>query len=98
MWDNDNWAKAHLLKRHPDTSTQEAWEVVFEVGGVALVSPDQYRYPPFRRYWMIGKTRAGTKLLVAWEQWRGIKNLVTAYPSNEEQVRLYETKIKRTKR
>ncbi len=46
---------------------------------------------------MIGLTKQGKQLLIAWEQWRGIKNLVTAYPPNEEQVRTYEAKIKRTK-
>ena len=54
MWDNCDWAKAHLSKRHPDVTIEEAWEVVFDVGGTVLVSPDQYRYPPYRRYWMIG--------------------------------------------
>jgi hypothetical protein len=96
MWDNDDWAKAHLEKRHPDVSTQEAWDVVFEEDSEALVSPDQYRYPPFRRYWTIGQAKTGKRLLVAWEQWRGIKNLVTAYPPSEDQVRVYEEKIKRT--
>ena len=98
MWDNDEWAKAHLRKRHPGTSTQEAWDAVFEVGGVTLVSPDQLRYPPYRRYWMVGVTKKGKKLLVVWEQWRGVKNLISAYPPSDEQVRMYETKVKRSKR
>lgn len=98
MWNNDDWAKTHIRKRHPEVSTAEAWEVVFEVKGIALISPDQYRFPPYRRYWMIGNTHAGKTLLVVWEQWRGIKNLITAYPPNEEQVRAYETKTKKTKR
>ena len=87
MWDNDDWAKNHIKKRHPGVSTEEAWEVVFVVKGVPLVSPDQFRFPPFRRYWMIGQTRTGKKLLVVWEQWRKTKNLITAYTPNDEQVR-----------
>ena len=96
MWNNDGWARTHLKKRHPEVSIEEAWEVVFVLGGVILVSPDQLRYPPFRRYWMIGTTKSEKLLLVVWEQWRGIKNLITAYPPNKEQVRTYETKIKRS--
>jgi hypothetical protein len=98
MWDNENWAQAHLAKRHPGISTKEAWETVFENKGIILVSPDQYRYPPFRRYWTIGHTNAGKKLLVVWEQWRGVRNLITAYPPSREQVRAYETKTQKIRR
>jgi hypothetical protein len=98
MWNNDDWAKAHLAKRHPDVSTAEAWEAAFEGQGAVLVAPDQIRYPPFRRYWLIEKTRAGRRLLVVWEQWREVKNLITAYPPSEEQIKVYEAKTKKIRR
>lgn len=98
MWNNDEWAKAHISKRHPGVTTEDAWEIVFLLKSFPLVSPDQYRFPPFRRYWTIGRTTKGKELLVVWEQWRGTKNLITAYPPNEEQVRAYDAKTKKAKR
>ena len=97
MWDNDEWAKAHIKKKHPDVTTEEAWEVVFESGARTLISPDQLHYPPYRRHWKIGKTFSGKLLLVAWETWKEKKNLISAYPPNERQVEVYERQIRRIK-
>jgi uncharacterized DUF497 family protein len=96
MWDNAEWAQAHIKKKHPDVSVDEAWEVVFDSEG-KILSPDQLNYPPYRRYWKVGKTKNGKLLLVAWEVWREKKNLISAYPPNEGQVKAYESKIKKTK-
>ena len=102
MWDNQDWAKSHLRKRHPETdpevAVREAWELVFVTRSIPLVSPDQYRFPPYRRYWTIGRTVSGKLLLVVWEQWRAEKNLITVYSPNTEQVGAYETKIKKNKK
>jgi uncharacterized DUF497 family protein len=62
-----------------------------------ILSPDQLHYPPYRRYWKVGKTRQGKLLLVAWEVWREEKNLISAYPPSEGQVKVYEAKIKKYK-
>jgi uncharacterized DUF497 family protein len=97
MWDNAEWAQAHIKKKHPNVTVQEAWEVVFEWEGKSLISPDQLHYPPFRRYWKIGKTKAGKLLLVAWEVSRETRNLITAYPPSEGQVKAYESKVKKYK-
>ena len=95
MWTNSDWAQKHIQKKHSGVTAEEAWEVAFESEGRILLSPDQLHFPPYRRYWKIGKTKAGKTLLVAWEVWREQKNLITAYQPGEGQVRAYEAKIKR---
>ena len=97
MWDNAEWAQAHINKKHSGVSVAEAWEVVFEFEAKTLVSPDQLHFPPYKRYWKIGKTKAGKLLLVAWEIWKEKKNLITAYPPSEGQVKAYESKVKKFK-
>jgi len=97
MWDNAEWATAHIRKKHRSVSVEEAWEVAFESDGKILLSPDQLHYPPYRRYWKIGTTSRGKQLLVAWEIWRAEKNLITAYPPGPEQVRAYEEKVKKSR-
>lgn len=92
-WDNEDWAAKHIAKH--GVTTQEAWEVVFENPGVVFQAPDQLRYPPFRRYWTISKTRAGRLLVVFWERHREVKNLVTAFEPSQERIAIYERQKKR---
>ena len=92
MWDNEDWAARHIRKHR--VKTQEAWEI-FERCSSALMAIDQLRFPPYRRYWTVGYTLAGRRLLVIWEQHREICNLVTAFEPDEEKVRLYERKSKK---
>lgn len=96
MWDNENWAKNHI-KKHKVT-VREAWEVVFEVKPrpIPLKSPDQLNFPPYTRYWLIGKTKKGRVLFVAWEKHRETLNLITAFEPNKQRIELYE-KIKKKK-
>ena len=89
-WVNESWAMVHSAKRHPDVSTQDAWEVAFEdSSAVAIVSPDQLRFPPMRRLFTIGKTKLGRELFVVWEEYKG-KHLITAYPPDEGRKKVYE--------
>lgn len=94
MWNNREWAARHI-KKHK-TTPEEAWEV-FEKCRNPLLALDQIRFPPYRRYWSIGTTEAGRSLLIVWEQYRGIYNLITAFEPNEEKVELYERKTKKRK-
>ena len=98
MWDNSVWATRHIHKKHPNITLAEAWEVAFKMGYPIMVSPDQLHYPPYRRYWLVGKTSAGKRLLVAWEQWKEIRNLITAYEPSEGQVKAYENQSKKNSR
>lgn len=91
-WSNGDWAARHIKKHQ--VNLQEAWEI-FESCSNPLKAIDQLRFPPFRRYWTIGRTLAGRRLLVIWEQHREINNLVTAFEPDEEKVRLYERKNKK---
>ncbi len=96
MWDNEDWAKRHIAKKHPGVSPQDAWECAFEDPEAKfLLSGDQLRFPPYRRYWTIGVNKAGRKLLVVWEQFKKEQNLITVYPLNEKQVKEYERQIKK---
>jgi uncharacterized DUF497 family protein len=98
VWDNQGWAAQHIHKKHRDVSLADAWEVAFEMGYTIMVSPDQLHYPPYRRYWIVGKARNGKRLLVAWEQWKELRNLITAYQPNERQVKAYEDQSKKSSR
>lgn len=98
MWNNVEWSTRHIHKKHPDVSLADAWDVAFEMGYKIMVSPDQLHYPPYRRYWLVGKTKNGKRLLVAWEQWKETRNLITAYEPNEKQVKAYEDQIKKSVR
>lgn len=96
MWNNRDWAANHIRKH--DVTVEEAWEVVFEDPNIVpLISPDQLHFPPFRRYWTIGKTKEGRKLMVVWERHREIKNLITAFDATEERIKIYESKIKKNR-
>lgn len=89
MWDNEDWAKNHLKKHH--VSTQEAWDVIFEdPRPILLKSPDQLHYPPYMRYWAIGKTKEKRLLLVVMERHKETLNLITAYEPDEQRIKLYE--------
>lgn len=57
MWNNVEWANNHI-KKHK-TNSQEAWEVVFEDVDlpIPMRSPEQLNFPPYVRYWTIGKTK-----------------------------------------
>lgn len=96
MWNNEEWAQNHINKH--GVSVKEAWEVVFETRPLAipLRSPDQLHFPPFIRYWLVGKTKSGRLLFVAWEQHREILNLITAFEPDQKRINLYE-KIKKKK-
>lgn len=49
MWDNEDWASRHIAKHQ--TTTEEAWEVVFENEDIVPIeAPYQLHFPPFRRY------------------------------------------------
>ncbi len=96
MWNNEDWARRHIAKKHPDVSPHDAWEVAYgDPDAKFLLSGDQLRFPPYRRYWTIGETKTGKKLLVVWEQFKRERNLITAYPPNEAQVKEYERQIKK---
>ena len=92
-WDNEDWAAKHTAKHR--VTTEEAWEVAFENPGTILQAPDQLRYPPFRRYWTISKTKAGRVLIVFWERHRETKNLVTAFEPSQERIAVYERQKKK---
>lgn len=94
MWDNEDWASRHIRKH--SVTPQEAWEVVFEDRRVIpLRARDQLRYPPFIRYWTIGRTRAGRELLVVWDKFRETRHLITAFEPHEEKVAFYEKEKKK---
>ena len=96
MWDNEEWARRHIAKKRPEIPPEAAWQASFGNSEAKfLLSNDQLRFPPYRRYWTIGITKSGKRLLVVWEQFKYEKNLITAYPPNEEQVKAYERKIKK---
>lgn len=96
VWNNKDWASRHI-KKH-DVATKEAWEVVFEDPTVVpLVAPDQLRFPPYRRYWTIGRTKEGRILMVVWERHREIKNLITAFEPSRERIRIYERKTQKNR-
>jgi hypothetical protein len=88
MWANEVWAASHIRKH--GVVPREAWEVYALQGIERLVSTHQLRWPPFRRYWLVGTTVLGRRLLIVWEEHRGVKNLITAFEPNEEQVAVYE--------
>ncbi len=93
-WDNEEWAARHI-KKHGVT-LQEAWEVVYEdVTIVILRARDQLRYPPFIRYWTIGQTKGGRKLLVVWDKHRATKNLITAFEPDPDKEKFYEREKKK---
>lgn len=98
MWDNEEWAKNHIQKKRKVTPL-EAWEAVFEanIPPIPMRSPDQLNYPPFIRYWVIGKTIKGRLLFVAWEKHRETLNLITAFEPDQERIELYE-KLKKKQR
>ena len=96
MWNNKDWAANHI-KKHGVT-VEEAWEVVFEDPVVVpLIAPDQLHFPPFRRYWTIGKSKEGRCLLVVWERHGEIKNLITAFDPSPERIKIYEEKIRKSR-
>lgn len=96
-WDNDGWASRHISKHN--VNTLEAWQAAFEDSKAKpLESPDQLRYPPYRRYWTIGVTAKGRLLLVVWEQHRAVRNLITAFEPSPERIRIYEAKTKKRQR
>lgn len=93
-WDNEEWAARHIRKH--GTTPQEAWEVVYEdVTIVILRARDQLRYPPFMRYWTIGRTKSGRKLFVVWDKHRATKNLITAFEPDQEKEKFYEREKKK---
>ena len=94
MWNNRDWVARHI-KKHSVTP-QEAWEVYLGCSNV-LISLDQIRFPPFRRYWTIGTTVSGRNLLIVWEQHHEIRNLITAFKPDIEKVKFYERKTKKKK-
>jgi len=96
MWDNAEWAARHI-KKH-GVEVQEAWEVAFVDSSVVPISAlDQLTWPPFRRRWTIGKTKAGRQLFVVWDQHRQIRNLITAFEPDAERIAIYERQKKSKK-
>jgi len=95
MWNNEEWANNHIKKHGVKAS--EAWEAVFEVTPrpVPLRSPDQLNFPPYVRYWLIGKTKKERTLFIAWEKHRETLNLITAFEPDEKRIALYERLTKR---
>lgn len=94
MWDNYEWSKQHIKKHN--VIPEEAWEVVFhEPIPKYLRAPDQLNYPPYIRYWTIGKTNHGKELLVVWERHREVINLITAFVPDMKRKQIYEKKIKK---
>ncbi len=96
MWDNCDWAARHIAKHL--VTPEEAWEVLFEDSTTSpLQAFDQLRFPPYRRYWTIGKTKSGRRLMVVWDQHRGVKHLITAFEPDATRIRIYETQTKNRK-
>ncbi|MBL6989903.1 MAG: BrnT family toxin [Bacteriovoracaceae bacterium] len=91
------WAQNHINKH--DVSVKEAWEVVFENNPkpIPLRAPEQLNFPPYIRYWTIGKTKKKRVLFVAWEKHRETLNLITAFEPNKKRIEIYEKIIKKTK-
>ena len=96
MWDNEEWASRHI-KKHK-VGVKEAWDVVFENSEppIPMKAPEQLNFPPFVRYWVIGETKEGRVLFVAWEKHRETLNLITAFEPDEKRILLYE-KLKKKK-
>ncbi len=97
MWNNESWANKHIKKHN--TTSQEAWEVVFEDVPlpIPMKAPEQLNFPPYIRYWTIGRTKEGKRLFVVWEKHRDTLNLITAFEPNEERISLYENLKKKIK-
>lgn len=98
MWHNEDWANKHIGKKR-NVTAQEAWEVVFEDIPLPLPmrSPDQLNFPPYIRYWVIGKTKKERRLFVVWEKYKETLNLITAFEPNQKRIDLYE-KLKKNKK
>jgi hypothetical protein len=97
MWNNREWAERHIRKHNGDPT--EAWDAVFHDDSVVPIrAEDQLNWPPFRRWWTIGATRAGRKLFVVWDQHRGVRNLITAFEPDEVRQSIYERKKKLLKK
>lgn len=97
MWGNREWAENHIRKHR--TTVEEAWEAVFQDATVVPIrSDDQITWPPYRRYWTVGRTRIGKLLFVVWDQHREIRNLITAFDATEEGIAIYERKKKAGRR
>ncbi len=97
MWNNRGWAENHIRKH--GVTIEEAWEVVFEDPSIVplMIAPDQLHFPPFRRYWTIGRTKEGRSLLVVWERHREIRNLITAFDPSLERIKIYEEKVRKNR-
>lgn len=95
MWNNEDWAKNHIKKHN--VTPQEAWEAVYiDPRPMHIVSPYQLRYPPYLRYWTIGKTINNRLLFVVFEINKEIKNLITAFEPDVQRIKLYETLKKKS--
>lgn len=92
MWNNAEWANNHIKKKRDGINARDAWEVVFESEPISqpFLAPAQLNFPPFRRYWTIGKTKRGKLLFVVWERHRDILNLITAFEPDQRRIDIYE--------
>ena len=92
MWVNAEWANKHIKKKRDNITAQDAWEVVFESDPlpIPMIAPEQLNYPPFTRYWTIGKTKKNKLLFVVWEKHRETLNLITAFEPNQKKIEIYE--------
>lgn len=89
MWTNEEFASRHI-KKH-GTTPAEAWEVVFEdPEAVPITAMDQLTWPPFRRWYTIGKTKEGRILFVVWDQNKNVKNLITCFSPDKTRREIYE--------
>ena len=95
-WANSEWAARHIMKHA--VTVHEAWQV-FAAAKVKLRSQQQPNHPVCVRYWTIGLTEEGRKLLVVWERKRALLNLITAFEPNLKQEAFYafEKKNQRAK-
>lgn len=98
MWNNESWAANHI-KKHKVTP-REAWDVVFEakIPPTPMIAPEQLNFPPFTRYWVVGGTKKGRMLFVAWERHRETLNLITAFEPEQPRIDLYEKLKKKAKK
>ena len=91
MWDNRDWASRHIKKHQ--VVPEEAWEVVFcDSTVIPIRADDQLNWPPFQRWWTIGRTKTGRILFVVWDQQRHVRNLITAFEPDEKRMAIYERK------
>lgn len=94
-WANAEWAARHIAKHK--VTPEEAWEAFLSIKK-AIRARDEPRFPPHVRYWGIGTTVAGRKLLVVWDRHREVFDLITAFEPDPNKEAFYARETKQQKK